>query len=51
MQGKKDPYAEHNNHCNAHCNHGAYYKFHVSYYYIMTRAMKEDHIEDQMQPE
>jgi hypothetical protein len=33
MQGKKDAYAEHNNHCDAHCNHGAYYKFHVSYYY------------------
>jgi len=33
MQGKKDAYAAHNNHCDAHCNHGAYYKFHVSYYY------------------
>lgn len=33
MQGKKDAYAEHNNHCDAHCNHGAYYKVHVRYYY------------------
>ena len=33
MQGKKDAYAAHNNHCNEHCNHGYYYKHHVHYYY------------------
>jgi hypothetical protein len=32
MQGKKDAYAKHHNHCDAHCYHRAYSKFHVSSY-------------------
>ena len=33
MQGKRDAYAEHHNHCNDHCNHGRYYHNHVTFYY------------------
>jgi hypothetical protein len=33
MQGKRDAYAEHNEHCNHHCSHGYYYHSHARYYY------------------
>ena len=33
MQGKKDAYAEHRNHCSNHCSHGHYYHSHATFYY------------------
>ena len=33
MQGKKDAYAEHYEHCDAHCHHGYHYYHHASFYY------------------
>ena len=33
MQGKKDAYAEHYDHCNHHCHHSEYYYHHASFYY------------------
>ena len=33
MQGKKDAYAEHYEHCSSHCHHGHYYYSHASFYY------------------
>lgn len=33
MQGKRDAYAEHHNHCDSHCHHGYYYNNHTRYYY------------------
>ncbi|MCH3881043.1 MULTISPECIES: hypothetical protein [Tenacibaculum] len=33
MQGKKDAYREHQNHCDNHCNHGYYYHNHATFYY------------------
>jgi hypothetical protein len=33
MQGKKDAYAEHYNHCDTHCHHSQSYYYHVSYYH------------------
>ena len=33
MQGKRDAYKEHQNHCTHHCNHGFYYHNHATYYY------------------
>ena len=33
MQGKKDAYAEHHNHCDHHCIHGRYYHHHATFYY------------------
>ncbi|WP_411767660.1 hypothetical protein [Winogradskyella sp. A3E31] len=33
MQGKRDAYAEHYNHCNSHCHHNEYYYYHASYYH------------------
>lgn len=33
IQGKKDAYAEHHNHCNIHCSHGYYYHNHARFYY------------------
>lgn len=33
MQGKRDAYREHYNHCDHHCHHGTFYYRHASYYY------------------
>ena len=33
MKGKRDAYAEHYQHCDAHCHHGHYYYNHASFYY------------------
>lgn len=33
IQGKKDAYAEHYEHCNHHCHHSNYYYHHASFYY------------------
>jgi len=33
MQGKKDAYSEHHEHCTNHCNHGYYYQSHARFYY------------------
>jgi len=33
MQGKKDAYAEHYEHCDTHCHHGYHYYHHASFYY------------------
>lgn len=33
MQGKKDAYAEHYDHCNNHCHHSHGYYQHASFYY------------------
>ncbi|WP_445733808.1 hypothetical protein [Mariniflexile sp.] len=33
MQGKKDAYANHYEHCNNHCHHNDYYYHHASFYY------------------
>jgi alkaline phosphatase len=33
MQGKKDAYAEHHEHCNSHCNHSDYYYGQARFYY------------------
>jgi uncharacterized protein YxeA len=40
MEGKRDAYAEHENHCDDHCNHGHYYRYHVSYYYHNNHSYK-----------
>ena len=39
MQGKKDAYAEHHEHCNSHCNHSDYYY----YYYGQARFYYYDY--------
>lgn len=33
MQGKKDAYAEHYEHCNHHCHHSDHYYHHATFYY------------------
>ncbi|WP_248722239.1 hypothetical protein [Seonamhaeicola sp. ML3] len=33
MQGKKDAYAEHYEHCNNHCHHSDHYYHHATFYY------------------
>ena len=33
MKGKRDAYAEHRSHCDAHCHHSEHYHTHASFYY------------------
>ena len=33
IKGKRDAYAEHQDHCNAHCHHSEHYHTHASFYY------------------
>jgi uncharacterized protein YxeA len=33
MNGKRDAYKEHQDHCNNHCHHSRYYHSHVDFYY------------------
>ena len=33
LQGKKDAYSEHYEHCNNHCEHSTHYQYHANFYY------------------
>lgn len=33
MKGKRDAYAEHEQHCDSHCHHSSRYHYHASFYY------------------
>ncbi len=33
LKGKRDAYAEHRQHCNAHCHHSSHYHSNASFYY------------------